>query len=176
METLDLFNIMKAKFWYFPQSNNPLTQHSRLLGQLTNLNGTPFNTDNFLYVDDGAFIFQTREDIQSASQAIYNHCAWFNLQMHVGNSRKKSKTEVKYFPASLHEAENSCKNQNKTPKDLILNNGINIIPFTKKFTYLGFIITPILNENTKTKPELKKKLHKWASWGISSHARMLTLE
>ena len=36
METLNLSNIMKAKFQYFPKSNNPLTQHGRLLRQPTN--------------------------------------------------------------------------------------------------------------------------------------------
>ena len=76
--------------------------------------------------------------------------------MHVGNSTTKTKTESMYFPATLHEAENASKNHDKTPKDLILNNGINSIPFTKKFRYLGSIITPKLNENTEIEAKIKK--------------------
>jgi len=71
--------------------------------------------------------------------------------MHMGNSTNKSKTEAMYFPTTLCEAEHD-----KTPKDLILNNGNNNIPFTIKFSYLGSAITPKLNENAEIKARIKK--------------------
>ena len=87
------------------------------LVNLPNLKGTPFNLDYLLYVNDGAFIFENRKDIQSGSQTMYNHFACFSLQMHIGNSTNKSKTEAMYFPTALHKAK-----QDKNPEDLILNN------------------------------------------------------
>ena len=71
--------------------------------------------------------------------------------MHVGNPTNKSKTKAMYFPITLCEAEHD-----KTPEDLILNNGNNNIPFTMKFHYLGSIITQKLNENAEIEATIKK--------------------
>jgi hypothetical protein len=37
-----------------------------------------------LYVDDGAFPFGTREDMQRGMELIYHHFARFGLEMHIG--------------------------------------------------------------------------------------------
>ena len=37
-----------------------------------------------LYVDDGAFPFGTREDLQRGMELIYHHFARFGLEMHIG--------------------------------------------------------------------------------------------
>ena len=64
----------------------------------------------------------------------------------------KSKTEAMFFPTSLQEA----KNMIEIPKDILLNNETNRIPFTKAFRYLGAIITPDLNENAETETRIKR--------------------
>jgi hypothetical protein len=152
METLDLTGTTKPEFRYFPQSDKPLKQRGRLLGQPTKSNGSSFNIENLLYVDDGAFLFQSHSDIQTGAQKIHDHFAHFGLQMHVGNASTKSKTEAMFFPTTLQEAESSIT----CPGDLILNNGTNKIHFSKKFRYLGATITPEINENAEVEIRIKK--------------------
>ena len=51
-----------------------------------------------LYVDDGAFPFGTREDMQRGMELIYHHFARFGLEMHIGRGTSESKTECVFFP------------------------------------------------------------------------------
>ena len=51
-----------------------------------------------LYVDDGAFPFGTREDLQRGMELIYHHFARFGLEMHIGRGSSESKTECVFFP------------------------------------------------------------------------------
>jgi hypothetical protein len=51
-----------------------------------------------LYVDDGAFPFGTREDLQHGMELIYHHFARFGLEMHIGRGSSESKTECVFFP------------------------------------------------------------------------------
>jgi hypothetical protein len=51
-----------------------------------------------LYVDDGAFPFGTREDMQRGMELIYHHFARFGLEMHIGRGTSESKTECIFFP------------------------------------------------------------------------------
>ena len=59
---------------------------------------------NLLFVDDGAFTCENRDDIEQATQIIHDHFPQFSLQMHVGTTNSKSKTGAMYFPASLSTA------------------------------------------------------------------------
>jgi len=69
------------------------------------MKGNPFQVDDLLYIDDGAFLFDTLEELTTASQIIYDHFMKFGLQMHVSTKDQKSKTETIFFPPSLLEAE-----------------------------------------------------------------------
>ena len=51
-----------------------------------------------LYVDDGAFPFGTREDLQQGMELVYHHFARFGLEMHIGRGALESKTECVFFP------------------------------------------------------------------------------
>ncbi len=51
-----------------------------------------------LYVDDGAFPFETREDLQHGMELIFHHFTRFGLEMHVGRGASESKTECVFFP------------------------------------------------------------------------------
>ena len=46
-----------------------------------------------LYVDDGAFDFETRKEMEVGSNLVFNHFRRFGLQMHIGSKSKPSKTE-----------------------------------------------------------------------------------
>ena len=55
-----------------------------------------------LYVDDGAFAFETRKEMEVGSNLVFNHFRRFVLHMHVGSKSKPSKTECVSFPAPGH--------------------------------------------------------------------------
>ena len=51
-----------------------------------------------LYVDDGAFIFQTRDDMQRGLALLYRQFSRLGLEMHIGRGTTASKTECVFFP------------------------------------------------------------------------------
>ena len=51
-----------------------------------------------LYVDDGAFPFDTRDDLQKGMNLIYHHFGRFGMEMHIGRGTSISKTECIFFP------------------------------------------------------------------------------
>ena len=51
-----------------------------------------------LYVDDGAFPFGTREDLQRRIELIFHHFARFGLEIHIGCGALESKTECVFPP------------------------------------------------------------------------------
>jgi len=53
------------------------------------MKGNPFQVDNLLYVDNGAFLFETLKELTTASQIIYDHFMKFGLQMQVGMKKQK---------------------------------------------------------------------------------------
>ena len=125
----DILPTNKPEFRFFPNDKG------RLTGQRMKSTGTPFNTPNLLYIDDGAFIFQSLKDTKKASQIIFNHKnndeRKETPKSNIGIS-SKSKTEAMYFPPSLKEAQ-----ENEAPtKKLLLNDGTNGTPFIKKYLIL----------------------------------------
>ena len=62
-----------------------------------------FNFDKSFYVDDAAFIFLSRDDIERGGKLIQSHFKKFGLAVHVGNKTKKndkSKTEAMFSPGA----------------------------------------------------------------------------
>ena len=51
-----------------------------------------------LYVDDGAFPFENRLQLELGLSLIHNHFTMFGLEMHIGSGNKSSKTECIFFP------------------------------------------------------------------------------
>ncbi len=51
-----------------------------------------------LYVDDGAFIFNSRADMTKGLALLYRHFARLGLEMHIGRGTTASKTECIFFP------------------------------------------------------------------------------
>ena len=52
-----------------------------------------------LYVDDGAFAFVSRRDLEIGAYLVSKQFERLGLEMHVGNAEKASKTERVFFPA-----------------------------------------------------------------------------
>jgi len=51
-----------------------------------------------LYVDDGAFIFSSRDNLIRGISLIHHHFARLGLKMHIGCGTTPSKTECVFFP------------------------------------------------------------------------------
>ena len=50
-----------------------------------------------LYVDDGAFAFPSRKELEIGSAVVRRQFTKFGLEMHVGSVIKASKTEAVFF-------------------------------------------------------------------------------
>ena len=51
-----------------------------------------------LYVDDGAFVFELRHQLETGTPLLLRHFEKFGLEMHIGKENKPSKTECVFFP------------------------------------------------------------------------------
>ena len=98
---------------------------------------TLFEIGESLYADDAFFGFETRVELAEGTVTIDRHFTSFGLQVHRGKiladgKRKKSKTECMYFPAQ-------GRYEDGDTTDILVDEGF--YSFTKKFKYLGSIIT-----------------------------------
>ena len=51
-----------------------------------------------IYVDNGAFAFVSRQDLEIGAYLLFKQFERLGLEMHVGNADKASKTECVFFP------------------------------------------------------------------------------
>ena len=51
-----------------------------------------------MYVDNGAFTFEDRDQLTRGANLIYQDFVKFGLEMHRGKGKKASKTECVFFP------------------------------------------------------------------------------
>ena len=81
-----------------PQSSGRINSHP----VKTFSHGTLFKIFCMIYVDDGAFAFETRKDMEIGSNLVFQHFNRFGFQMHIGSKSKLSKTECVFFPSPGH--------------------------------------------------------------------------
>jgi hypothetical protein len=127
----------KLEYKWFPKTKNG-NRNGRLTGQSPKAKGTLFDLFYFLYVDDGAMLFNNREDLEAGTTLLFSHFARFGLEMHIGRENKNSKTECMYFPA-FNE-----KYQDENTENISVGDGF--VSFTKEFKYLGSLITSELDD------------------------------
>ena len=85
--------------------------------------GTLLDLFCVLYVNDGAFTFEDRDQLRRGPNLIYQHFAKFGLDMHIGKGKKASKTECVFFPPPgfLRRKLNlSTKNNKRNSKMLVM--------------------------------------------------------
>ena len=85
-----------------------------------------------LFADDCALFFETRADLITGANYIYEHLRRFGLHMHVGRGTQKSKSEAMYCPAAGDAYEDA------DTSDFDVADGF--ISFCTEFKYLGSII------------------------------------
>ncbi len=71
-----------------------------------------------LYVDNGAFPFDTRESLLRGMTLVYRHFAHFGLEMHIGWNGGESKTECIFFPPPNSSNNLSCRQSEITDNRL----------------------------------------------------------
>eukprot|EP00978_Attheya_sp_CCMP212_P040944 scaffold229102_cov58-Attheya_sp.AAC.1 len=136
-------------FNYHENREKPI---GRLVGKRSQSKGSLLLLNNLLYVDDGAFIFTSRPDMEKAASIIFEHFAKLGLIMHIGTGGKKSKTEAVYYPPKLlGKGEIPVVNEEDT---FTIRDGY--IGFTNNFRYLGSII----NSDLRDIHEIKKRIQK----------------
>ena len=79
----------------FHQRTHSPRYKSSLNGHKKNTFSTGIMIEHFsvLYVDDGAFPFGNRSQLEQLVELIYSHFTKFGLEMHIGREGKPSKTE-----------------------------------------------------------------------------------
>mgnify|MGYP003333642019 FL=1 len=137
--------IQKPTFKWFPSE-----RQGRLRNQNVTAIGQSFEMWKSLYVDDGAFLFTSRQELEKGGNIIYKHFLKFGLTMHIGKdgSYKDSKTEAVHF-ASPTEPQH---NINTSP--VKIDNGY--ITYTSNFTYLGSILSSDLDDSTDINNRIKQ--------------------
>ena len=160
-----------TKATFSRQSNSPPST-----GHIFSHKPKSFNSRNIfelfcmLYVDDGAFVFEIRRDLEKGLLLIFTHFAKFGLKMHIGRGPKPSKTECVFFsppgffkPLSHSspavdidssqvtipaKKDNEKKYIQREDKAYDKSNETNIITFsdvfvtfTKNFRYLGIFVS-----------------------------------
>ena len=112
----------------------------------TRTQGTTFDVPFTLFVDDGAFLFDNRQDISDGIPFIVDHFRRFGLLVHIGTTDAngkmiKSKTEAMYFPAHTPDDLETL-----VPATIHFGSG-NHVHYTDKFKYLGSRLTPLLDDD-----------------------------
>ena len=74
-----------------------------------------FKIMQILYLDDGAFIFETRNELIKGVNIINSLFKKFGMEMHVGRNEKASKTECIMFPAPGALTQKYIENPNAPP-------------------------------------------------------------
>lgn len=138
---------------YQPMDTNK-QQHGRLASQPrpTKTKGQTLTLFEILFVDDGFFCFNSREDLRKGAETLLNHFRRFGLLIHVGrldeNGNKiKSKTEAMFFPGTNNDSDTENNIPNELPPDVTFGpNECYHIHYTNSFKYLGCRITPDLTD------------------------------
>ena len=77
--------------------------------------GVIFNILQILYIDDGAFIFNSRKDLIKGVNLINETFKKFGLEMHIGRNGKASKTECIFFPPPGYFNQRALEPANANP-------------------------------------------------------------
>jgi hypothetical protein len=100
-ETLTpLWTQAKIKMPQYRFHKETKSYRGRMNGQGLTAKGTSFELLLSLYVDDGSFLFKTKQDMAKGTTILFHHIQRFRLLMHIGRNGSKSKTEALFIPPS----------------------------------------------------------------------------
>tara|TARA_B110001450_G_C17445426_1_gene409725 strand:- start:306 stop:695 length:390 start_codon:yes stop_codon:yes gene_type:complete len=98
-------NIKQTDYRCYKRRKDGKFQHNPSLSKATNVKneGMKLKFNKSFYVDDAAFIFLSRDDIERGGKLIQTHFRNFELTLHAGNKTKKgdkSKAEAMFIPGA----------------------------------------------------------------------------
>ena len=136
--------LTKPSFRWFPTAKSGKLR-GRLLRQ-KQAAGQPFSFEKSLYVDDGAFLFDDRNALQTGAKLIFSHFRRFGLKMHIGTDGTftDSKTEAVFFPSATQ----SITSADTSP---VYVNETGYVTYSDKFKYLGSYVTQDLSDTFDVK-------------------------
>ena len=94
---------------------------------------TTFDMWASLFADDCGLLFNSREDLITGANYIYQHLKKFGLTMHIERGATASKTEAVFFPAARKDSSSGDQSD-------IAVDGDGFISFSTEFKYLGSIV------------------------------------
>ena len=94
--------------------------------------GSVFKFISSFYADDGAFLFNTRAELEACVPILHAHLQRLGLLMHVGTADKASKTECMYYPPHRND---DISAEDTAPVKADETGGC--VSFTDSFKYLG---------------------------------------
>jgi exonuclease III len=144
------WDIEALKFNYMLKGDS---NFGRLNGQNPKAKGVSFSLFYLLYIDDGVFMFNSREDLIKGTNMLYDLFKMFGLSMHIGENGKKSKTEAMYISPSFIEDANLIDVEKFTSPIAVKHGYVN---FTSNFKYLGSIISNDLKDDLEIDSRIKK--------------------
>jgi len=110
---------------------------------------TVFELKAMLFADDGAALFENKEDLIEGTKVIYPHLKLFGLHMHVGQGATLSKTEAMFFPGPGQPYANG-----DTSRFFVDDDG-HFVDFTTEFKYLGSITHTSLTSDADVDKRIK---------------------
>eukprot|EP00978_Attheya_sp_CCMP212_P014654 scaffold37475_cov44-Attheya_sp.AAC.2 len=111
--------------------------------------GSKFDLFYFLYIDNGAMLFDIRKDLEEDMKLIMDRVARFGLEMHVGHGDEASKTKsCVYLPPFEKDYEDA------DTSNFVVNDGF--VQFTKQFKYLGSAILYSLNDSVNIDAQISQ--------------------
>ena len=109
---------------YFEKEEGFIKSHTKAQYKLRNT--VTFTALQEIYVDDGAFSFESREQFKRGPKVINDHFSRFGIETHVGKSIKgnikASKTEYDFFKPQLFDNKiSSCHEEIEGENDKYLS-------------------------------------------------------
>ena len=103
-ESLDLnWKKKKLQKLVFQRYSNSPREKGQITGHLPRnfSKGSLFELFCLLYIDDGAFTFTSRRELIKGANLIRKQFLQFGLEMHVGNNKTASKSEIVFSPQAF---------------------------------------------------------------------------
>jgi hypothetical protein len=117
---------------------------------------TEFHMGESFYADDGAFIFESRDDAEETLNIMFPEFRRFGMQIHIGRNGVRSKTEALFVPHSR------TSYAAWDTSDMKVADGF--VGFTTMFKYLGSSVSSTLNDDGEVDLRIKAAGALFGKW------------
>ena len=120
--------------------------------------GTEFTFHKSFFVDNAAFLFLSRDDIEKGGKLVSNHFRRFGFTVHSGDKSTKtdSKTEAMFIPGA-------GRTKSKSDTADIMIGDTKYFSYCDEFKYLGTTITTTLRDEVDIEKRIKQATKAFAA-------------